>query len=150
MRISNGLDVSKTTQKNSCPSGWKIWSPRNKNDWIIVYNAMHKNIRKYPRKPHLIVDVSRNDDGCGGCKKYAMNSGVKEQSGWKTSDGSAWWLRDTKYGQPGGDYVANCYLGVDRVDPDNVKPNDWNCNYHSTDYLCQPVACTSLHACGEV
>ena len=79
IRIANGLKVSKSTQKNSCPNGWKIWSPRNKNDWTLAYNAMGLNIKYYPRQPHLLVDVTRNANGCGGCKDHAMNSGVKEE-----------------------------------------------------------------------
>ena len=136
-RISNGLKVSKSTEKNSCPSGWKIWSPRNKNDWTLVYNALGKNFANYPRAPHLIVDVTRSGNGCGGCKNYAMKSTVSEQSSWKTSDGSAWWFRDSKYNQPEGNYHANCYLSVQGVDPNNVIFDDNNCGYSSTDYLCQ-------------
>ena len=143
VRVSNGLDVYKSTSKNSCPSGWKLWSPRNKNDWTLVFNALGKDIANYPRKPHLIVDVTRAGDGCGGCTNYAMKSTVSQQSSWHTSDGSAWWLRDSKYNEPNGDYTANCYLIITSVDPDNVQFNDGSCDFHSTDYLCQPVAGTS-------
>ena len=139
MRITNGLEVSKSIQPNSCPSGWKIWSPRNKNDWALVYNALGKSIDNYPRKPLLIVDVTRNANGCGGCKNYPMNSNAPQQSSWKTKDGSAWWLRDTKFNQPDGDYKANCYLSIDNVDPVDVRMNDHKCDIRSSDYLCQPV-----------
>ena len=145
MRITNGLKVSKSTEKNSCPSGWKIWSPRNKNDWTLVYNSLGKAIENYPRKPFLIVGVTRNANGCDGCKNYAMNSNVPEQSSWKTSDGSAWWLRDSNFKELSGDYDANCYLDVANVDPHDVHMNARRCFVHSTDYLCQPVACTSVH-----
>ena len=138
MKISNGLRVKKSTEQNSCPVGWKIWAPRNKADWTSVYNALGHNINNYPRKPHLLVDVTRGANGCGGCTKFAMKSGVKQQSSWRTEDGSAWWLRDTKYNEPNGDYQANCYLHVYDVDPNNVRFNDGNCNYFSSDYLCQP------------
>ena len=79
MRISNGLKVSKSTEQNSCPSGWKIWSPRNKNDWTLVYNALGQDTANYPKSPILIVDVTRNANGCGWCTDYAMNSKVEEQ-----------------------------------------------------------------------
>ena len=136
-KVTNGLKVSKSTEPNSCPTGWKIWSPRNKNDWTIVYNALGKNFANYPKAPYLIVDVTRSANGCSGCKDHAMKSTVKEQSSWKTSDGSAWWLRDTKYTEPSGDYHANCFLLVTKADPDNVEFNDGDCGYSSTDYLCQ-------------
>ena len=117
----------------------KLWSPRNKNDWTIVYNAMKKSYNNYPRKPHLIIDVTRAANKCGGCNKYAMKSGVSQQATWKTSDGSKWWLRDSKYNEPNGDYHANCYLHVYKVDPGDVRFNDGNCGHSSTDYLCQPI-----------
>ena len=137
IRVTKGFKVSKSTETNSCPSDWKIWSPRNKNDWTLVYNALGKNIANYPKAPHLLVDVTRSAKGCGGCKNYAMKSTVVEHILWKTSDGSAWWLRDTKYKEPSGNYKANCYLSVQGVDPNNVIFDDNNCGYSSTDYLCQ-------------
>ena len=145
VRVTNGLRVSKSTQPNSCPSGWKIWSPRNKNDWTLVYNALGKNFANYPNNPHLIVDVTRGQNGCGGCKNYAMNSGVTQQSSWHTSDGSAWWLRDSVYSQPSGDYQANCYLAIQEVAPSHVYFDDGNCDYSSSDYLCQPAPSTSRY-----
>merc|ERR1712187_1030275 len=132
VRVDNGRAVRRSTEKHSCPKGFKIWSPRNKNDFTAVYNAMKKNIANYPRKPHLIVDVTRPANGCGGCTKYAMKSGVSQQGSWGTSDGSAWWLRDGRYNEPNGDYHANCYLHVYDVNPNNVRFNDGNCNYYSS------------------
>ena len=139
VKVTNGLKVKKSSEKHSCPTGFKIWSPRNKNDWTVVYNAMAKKIENYPRKPHLIVDVTRPANGCGGCTKYAMKSGVSQQGSWKTTDGSNWWLRDGKYNEPNGDYHANCYLHIYDVNPNNVRFNDGNCGHSSSDYLCQPI-----------
>merc|ERR1711881_517662 len=139
LRIRNGRGVRRSGDKSSCPTGWKIWSPRNKNDWIKVYNAMGQNINNYPKKPHFTVDVTRPANGCGGCTKYAMKSTTAQQGSWRTTDGSAWWLRDGRYNEPNGDYHANCYLHVYDVNPNNVRFNDGNCNYYSTEYLCQKV-----------
>merc|ERR1712110_922944 len=139
IRVFNGIKVKKSTEKDSCPTGWKIWSPRNKKDWTLVYNVMGKNIKNYPQKPHLLVDVTRPANSCGGCTKYAMKSSSAYQASWKTKDGSAWWLRDAKYNEPNGDYHANCYLHVYDVNPNNVRFNDGSCGYSSSDYLCQPA-----------
>merc|ERR1711981_295060 len=46
LRIHNGRRVRRSTETDSCPNGYKIWSPRNKNDWTIVFNAMGKSINK--------------------------------------------------------------------------------------------------------
>ena len=138
-RVTNGLRVKRSIEKHSCPDGYKIWSPRNKKDWTIVFNALGKNINNYPKKPSLIIDVTRRANGCGGCTKYAMKSGVHQQSSWKTTDGSPWWLRDAKYNEPNGDYNSFCYLHIYDVNPNNVRFNDGSCSYTSTDYLCQPI-----------
>merc|ERR1712151_719256 len=137
VRIHNGRRIRKSTETHSCPVGYKVWSPRNKNDWTTVYNAMKKNINNYPKKPHFIIDVTRPANGCGGCTKYAMRSTTAQQGSWRTTDRSAWWLRDARYNEPNGDYHANCYLHIYDVNPNNVRFNDGNCNYASTDYLCQ-------------
>jgi hypothetical protein len=139
VKVENGIKVRRSTEKHSCPKGFKIWSPRSKKDWTLVYNAMKKKIENYPRKPHLIVDVTRPKNGCGGCTKYAMNSKVSQQGEWKTTDGSDWWLRDGKYNEPNGDYHANCYLHIYDVNPNNVRFNDGNCGHVSSAYLCQPA-----------
>merc|ERR1719253_479330 len=69
-----------------------------------------------------------------------MNSQTKEQESWKTSDGSAWWLRSSKAGSPSGDYHANCYLGISSGSTaDAINFNDHDCNYHSKSYYCQPL-----------
>merc|ERR1719261_2354120 len=139
VRIHNGRRIRKSTETHSCPVGYKVWSPRNKNDWTIVYNAMKKNINNYPKKPHFIIDVTRPANGCGGCVKYAMKSTTAQQGSWRTTDRSAWWLRDARYNEPNGDYHANCYLHIYDVNPNNVRFNDGSCSYYSTEYLCQPM-----------
>ena len=138
-KVHNGRRVRRSTETDSCPNGWKVWSPRNKNDWTLVYNSFKKSINNYPKKPHFIIDVTRPANGCGGCTKYAMKSSTSQQGSWKTTDGSDWWLRDAKYNEPNGDYHANCYLHVYDVNPNNVRFNDGSCGYYSTEYLCQPA-----------
>ena len=93
LRVSKGLLTRKSTEKNSCPAGYKLWAPPSKADWEIIYNALGNSNGNYPRKPHLIIDVTIPEDkNCGGCKKFAMNSDVPEQSAWRTSDGGPWWI----------------------------------------------------------
>jgi len=138
VRIYNGRGVRRSTDTDSCPNGWKVWSPRSKTDWTRVYNALGKNINNYPKRPHLIVDVTRSGNGCGGCTRYPMRYATPQQRSWRTKDGSTWWLRDSRYNEPNGDYHKNCYLHFYDVNPNNVRFNDGNCNYYSSEYLCQP------------
>merc|ERR1719453_2666554 len=129
------ISVSRSTQKNSCPAGMKIFSPRSRADWkTFIVSAQPL------RAPHWIVDVTRPQNGCGGCKKYPMNSRVPQQATWRTSDGSPWWLRSTRYSQPSGDYRANCFMDLWRVptSENTVQFNDHNCAYRSRSYYCQP------------
>merc|ERR1719163_506273 len=69
-----------------------------------------------------------------------MNSGQPRQATWRTSDGSAWWLRSTRYSEPNGDYTANCFMDLWKPAPseNNIQFNDGKCNYRSRSYYCQP------------
>merc|ERR1719446_1290051 len=70
-----------------------------------------------------------------------MKSTAPQQATWKTSDGSPWWLRNSRFGEPNGDYRANCFMNLfsNPKSPDTLKFNDWNCNYRSRSYYCQPT-----------
>jgi len=131
----NGKLVRKSTEKSSCPDGWKIWAPETKQDWQTIKELGLLNVKK----PHFLVDVTRPENGCGGCRS-PMNSNNPAQETWRTSNGEPWWIRDGGFGEPNGDYTANCYLGLWNMhDPNNIGLNDARCNYHSTDYLCTPM-----------
>jgi len=84
--------------------------------------------------------VTRPQNGCGGCAKYSMNSRVPQQATWRTSDGSPWWLRSTKFKEPNGDYKANCFLNLFSAptSENTVRFNDAHCKYRSRSYYCQP------------
>jgi len=140
LKCENCLSVSKSTQKNSCPTGTKLWAPRNRDDWKTFLASGLSSLRA----PHWIVDVTNAQNGPGCCgwsaKNYNFHSGEAQQAAWKTADGAPWWLRSTKYNEPNGDYKANCYLDLwkNPTTPDDVQWNDGNCNYHSKSYYCQP------------
>jgi len=135
LRCSQCLDVSRSKQKNSCPMGTKIFAPATREDWGVIIEST-----KPLRSPHWIIDITRPQNGCGGCTRHNMNSKTASQATWKTADGAAWWLRSSRYSEPNGDYRANCYLDLWRVpsNPDTVTFNDGSCNYHSNSYYCQP------------
>jgi len=140
------LDIYKTTDKNSCPEGTKIFAPQSREDWEIFFKSGERALRA----PNWIVDVTNsefntttNQSSCGGCTDAPMNSADADQSVWKTTDGSPWWLRSSTFDEPNGDYTPNCYLdiSVPEASPspwDDIRLADGNCSYHSTDYYCQP------------
>jgi len=140
IKCSRCLDVYKSNDKNSCPSGSKIFSPRTRADWKTFLSSATPL-----RSPHWIIDVTRPQNGCGGCTSHAMNSGVAAQATWVTSDRSPWWLRSVTYEQPNGDYTANCYMNLwnNPANENSVTFDDGNCNYHSSSYYCQSLKTTT-------
>jgi len=136
LKCDNCLDVRRSKDKNSCPSGTKLFSPTSREDWKTFIKSATQL-----RAPHWIIDITRPTNGCGGCTKNAMHSGNAAQGTWKTADGSPWWLRSTTYNEPNGDYHANCYLDLWHNPPNenSVTWNDGNCNYHAKSYYCQTV-----------
>jgi len=134
------LDVYKSLQTNSCPPGTKIFSPRTREDWETFLASA-----QMLRDPHFIVDITRTTDGCGGCTENVMNSGEPAQATWHTSDESSWWLRDSTYQQPNGDYEANCYMDLTGTweTSSAITFDDDACRVHSRSYYCQPVKTTT-------
>merc|ERR1719446_1649655 len=170
------IDVSKTQEKNSCPHGTKIFSPRSREDWKTFLASAEPL-----RTPSWIIDITRDDVGCGGCTfepeydgqlydhAYDMNSEAANQATWKTSDGSPWWLRSTQYTQPNGksesqqeangvselarvhEYKANCYMDLwqNPTSEDAITFDDDECHAHSRSYYCQTVSTTTTTTDGE-
>lgn len=134
VRCDNCIATFRSTDPDSCPIGMKLISPRSQQDWETLFYSVSMNDF---RKPHLIADVTRPEDSCGGCTTHAMNSDTPGQSSWVTSDGSPWFLHSTTYGEPNGDYTANCYLYIGSYTSAGVTFNDGSCRYSSNSYLCQ-------------
>jgi len=134
VKCTNCADVSKSNDKISCPSGTKLFSPQSRQDWESFLKSAQPL-----RAPHWIIDITRPQNGCGGCTGHFFNSQITQQKSWVTKDASPWWLRSTKYNEPNGDYQANCYLDLWQTpkDSNSVTWNDGNCNYHSKSYYCQ-------------
>jgi len=136
VKCEHCLKVSRSQEKNSCPSGMKLFSPRSREDWRTFLKSA-----KPLRNPNFIIDITRPQDGCGGCKKAAMKSTTPAQATWVTSDKSPWWLRSTTYSEPSGDYSANCYMDLWKTPhntENNIQFNDARCKYNSRSYYCQP------------
>jgi len=137
LRCKGCLDVHKSTQKNSCPKGTKIFAPASRADWKTFLGSAGPL-----RSPHWIIDVTRPQNGCGGCTRFTMNSATAPQATWKTADGAPWWLRSSRYNEPNGDYNGNCYLDLWQTpaNENGVTWNDGRCNYHANSYYCQLAA----------
>merc|ERR1719401_2114033 len=141
LKCTNCLRVYKSLHKSSCPIGTKIFAPASREDWKTFLASATRL-----RAPYWIVDVTRPANGCGGCTRHTMTSSTPGQATWKTADGAPWWLRSTRYGEPNGDYNANCYLDLwhTPANENSVTFNDGRCSYHSKSYYCQPLKGSSL------
>jgi hypothetical protein len=135
IKCTGCLRVSKSTEKNSCPVGTKLFSPRNRADWKTVIASAAPL-----RSPAWIIDVTQAQNGCQGCTKHAMNSNTPAVATWMTAHHTPWYLRSTPYSEPNGDYKANCYLDLkSAASEDSVTFNDHSCKANSDAYYCQPV-----------
>mmetsp|Transcript_60930 Transcript_60930/g.188687 ORF Transcript_60930/g.188687 Transcript_60930/m.188687 type:complete len:453 (-) Transcript_60930:86-1444(-) len=145
MKCVDGLDVYRSTDPTSCPAGWKIWAPESREDWATLSKSHVLPVGN----PHFLVDITSPIDGCGTDCGKTMNSDNPEVQNWKTRNGEKWWLGSTprvEPSEPSGDYEKNCFLEIKSISGDPIAFNDWKCNMHSTDYLCQPavkVDCTN-------
>jgi len=89
--------------------------------------------------------VVRAADGCGTCTGVAMNYDAIVAAGgdWRGIDywsgGSGrFWLRGSTFGEPNGDYSANCWLYSYWLNS-NAQDQGFNdawCGYCSTTYTC--------------
>ena len=100
-------------------------------------------------------------DSAGDYSAWAMNSASPHvATNWHAIDGGSWWLRDTPYSQPSGNYEPGCWLGLldplfatgaATSDPDerysallSARPgakaelefDDNGCTFQATDYVC--------------
>lgn len=128
----------------AAPEGWKIFSPQSASDWQTFKDldlvSPDSNWGLLNGQP-LLVDVTKPESGLGSIGSGPMNSENPKREAWSTSDGSPWWLRESYYSEPNGDYFASCYLAVGAIpDVHNIKFNDWKCNNVATNYFCQPKA----------
>lgn len=137
VQVQHGVSTGKPSQANSCPAGWKVWSPRTKEDYDTA-RASHPDFSTAKQLVDVTKDSTGNSDSGG--QAYAMNSEVAQQSAWHTSDNTPWYLRDAPYSEPSGNYGAGCYL-VTWLSGTPFGFDDWNCPFFDH-YFCQPSLST--------
>ena len=124
----NGRTTYRSTDHNTCKElGMDIVVPRTKAHWSAM-------IGRYGNSWFGVVPgISKPLNG-GNYTSYAMKWGSVPD--WRASDGGRWWLRDSPFGEPNGDYYGNCWLNMYNWDPNNLQFNDYNCNYATSRYMC--------------
>lgn len=115
--ITGGISVNSYNATHSGTAlGLDIVYPRSKQHWIamrnFVSNVLGSGDLTYfscvPGVYRIGNTVGTNYTG------YIMRNPTSYGSGapdWKVKDGGRWWLRDTTYSEPNGDYTDGTWLG---------------------------------------
>ncbi len=131
--VDSGKTTFKFTEDNTCKDyGLDIVMPRSKEHWTWM-------LAKYGNSYFsTIPGVYKTNDG-GNYTGCIMRNPTSYGSGcadWRVGDGGRWWMRDSTFGEPNGDYQSNCWLSMYNFDPGNIQFNDGTCSYSTAKYLC--------------
>jgi len=131
--INNGIRTYRSTDNNSCKAlGMDIVIPRTQahlNAMFTQYGSAYFNAVPGVTKP----SNGGNFTGCIMRDPNAYGTGCAQ---WRALDGGRWWLRDSTYSEPNGDYTANCWLGSRNYVASNYQLNDGNCGISTINYIC--------------
>jgi len=131
--ITGGTSVNDARNSHSGTSlGLDLIYPRSKEHWRAQVNFVRlqlgltgSNLRSYFVTPGKIWNTS-----AGNYTGYIMRnpqnygSGVPANS-WRTGDGGRWWLRDSTYSEPNGNYTPYSFLYFwSNHPPDNYNGED--------------------------
>lgn len=128
-----GISTSRYDAANNCTAlGLQLAVWRTKAH-------MHAMLHKYGTQYFATVPGVYGTGVEAGHKsfsRYAMYSTNPEvESYWHAIDGGSWFMRDTPFAQPNGDYTDGCWLGVYGLNP--LLFNDDECKYETgPNYVC--------------
>jgi hypothetical protein len=131
--VGSGISTSRNTDNNSCRSlGMDIVFPRSKahlQAMIGKYGTSYFSVM-----PGVYGTQSGvNYTGCAMRNPSHYGSGCGD---WRVGDGGRWWLRDSAYSEPNGDYTPGCWLGTRTADPNDMTFNDGYCGSSTSSYIC--------------
>jgi hypothetical protein len=139
--ISGGTNTCRQNDANSCRAlGMDIVMPRSKAHWLSMFN-------KYGSSYFDIIPGIYRVGGQGNYTGCIMRNPASYGSGcpdWRVGDGGRWWIRDTTFGEPNGDYGDYCWLGINTagysIDANSINNgqgfNDGSCSYCTSTYIC--------------
>ena len=112
-----GTSVSYITDTHSGKAlGLELVMPRSKYHWRAMRNYV-TNVLGSSDYTYFanVAGIYRTTTTTGGTYvSYAMRNPSSYGSGapdWRVLDGGRWWLRDSTYSEPNGDYTVNGFLG---------------------------------------
>ena len=126
--ITSGTSVGTTTAIHSgLVLGLDLVYPRSQGHWRAIYrfaNNVLGDLAGYCQTCYAVsAAVSTVAVGAyptapnlnGNYTTYAMRNPKYYGTGapdWRVADGGRWWLRDSTFGEPNGDYHPNAFLGL--------------------------------------
>lgn len=134
--VDYGIETSNHTSRNSCHDvGMDIVVPRSKEHWISLLNVTGQQFFE------LVPGIYKPSSG-GDYSTYAMNSA--NVPNWVAVDQGSWWLSDMPIGEPTGDYIQECWLGMSdwNITTTGLRFNDFVynetsfCEYSAVSYVC--------------
>ena len=132
-KVDSGKTTSRSTDDNTCKDyGLDIVYPRSKAQWTWMLAKFGTSYFS------TIPGVTKGGNGGNytGCTMRDPKTYGSGCNDWGVPDGGRWWLRDSNYSEPNGDYDANCWLSMYNWDVNNIQFNDGGCSYSTSKYLC--------------
>ncbi|MSQ83025.1 MAG: DUF4215 domain-containing protein [Myxococcales bacterium] len=131
--VDAGKTTFRHTEDNTCKDyGLDIVMPRSIEQWTWM-------LAKYGNSYFTTIPGVYKTGNGGNYTGCAMRSPASYGSGcsdWRVGDGGRWWLRDSTFGEPNGDYEANCWLSMYNWVAGDIQFNDGTCSYSTAKYLC--------------
>lgn len=130
------------TDANSCRSfennqnKYTVSPFRSRKHFELVYRSKGQSfINRWTGVP--AVHKPRGGGRYTNCNMRHSAYGGGSCGQWKAPDGKLWWLRDSTYGEPNGDYGANCNMGGGSCNLNSgFNFNDYNCRFTTSRYFC--------------
>lgn len=136
--VTGGISTNRFDQENSCTAlGLKMIVPRSKAHLSAMWN---KYGASYFTTVPGVYGLAGGQDWTG-CVMSSADMTCAQN--WVAIDSGGWWLRDTTYTEPNGDYTAGCWLAVTAAPDENgeLHFNDANCSYYTgPSYVCSDNA----------
>jgi hypothetical protein len=138
--LTNATSRNYVTQDTGASAlGLDIYYPRSKEHWAAIYN-FGVTINNLNMINTAAGAVHRNGGG-GNYTSTIMRSSRYYETGttdWRVPDDGKWYLRDTTFSEPNGDYYANAFLGIWSIDNlGNITFNDGNDSFYTgTTIIC--------------
>ena len=151
-RDNGGYDFYRYTEATSCnyvtqstgasTLGLDIFYPRSKMHWAAIYNFVvnvsNSTIANDVKTVGAVYSTRENVNYSSTVMRDSRyyTSGTTD---WKVPDDGKWYIRDTTYSEPNGDYKANAFLGLGSLnfEGDVTAFNDADAYYNTgTTIIC--------------